>query len=121
MNFVADEGVDRPIVERLRSDGYAVVYVAEWAPGISDEKVLASANERRSTLMTTDRDFGELVFRQRLIHAGVLLLRLAGLSNSVKSEAVSVAVKEHGREMEGCFTVIMPGRVRIRRRSESDY
>lgn len=29
MNFVADEGVDRPIVERLRQDGRKVSYVAE--------------------------------------------------------------------------------------------
>jgi hypothetical protein len=29
MNLLANEGVDRPIVERLRRDGHDVVYVAE--------------------------------------------------------------------------------------------
>ena len=32
MNFVADESVDRQIVERLRNDDHSVWYVAEMAP-----------------------------------------------------------------------------------------
>jgi len=36
MNFVADESVDRQIVERLRNDGHSVWYVAEMAPSISE-------------------------------------------------------------------------------------
>jgi hypothetical protein len=30
-------------------------------------------------LLTADKDFGELIFRQRLLHAGVLLIRRAGI------------------------------------------
>ena len=40
MTFLADEGVDRQIVERLRLDGHQVAYVAEMSPGIMDEVVL---------------------------------------------------------------------------------
>ena len=40
MNFVADEGIDRQIVERLRQEDYEVLYIAEMEPGISDEQVL---------------------------------------------------------------------------------
>ena len=32
MRLVADEGVDKAIVDRLRSDGHEVHYVAEVAP-----------------------------------------------------------------------------------------
>ena len=35
--------------------------------------------------MTADKDFGELVFRQGLVHSGVILLRLAGLPNATKA------------------------------------
>lgn len=38
MNFVADESVDRQIVERLREDGHSVIYVAGMDPGIPDPK-----------------------------------------------------------------------------------
>jgi predicted nuclease of predicted toxin-antitoxin system len=55
-----------------------VLYVAEMDPGISDEKVLAAANDINALLLTTDKDFGELVYRLRRISAGVLLIRLGG-------------------------------------------
>jgi predicted nuclease of predicted toxin-antitoxin system len=80
VNLVANEGVDRPVVERLRQDGHDVVYVAELSPSITDEEVLQQANARSAVLLTTDKDFGELVFRQDRVHSGVLLLRLAGLA-----------------------------------------
>ena len=38
MNFLADESVDRQIVDALREDGHAVLYVTEMDPGISDDK-----------------------------------------------------------------------------------
>ena len=61
MNFLADESVDRQIVERLRQDGHLVQYVAEMEPGISDNVVLASANREAALLLTADKDFGEPV------------------------------------------------------------
>lgn len=63
MNFLADEGVDFPIVQRLRNDEHQLLYVAETDPGISDENVLAAANEKNAMLLTADKDFGELVYR----------------------------------------------------------
>ena len=63
MNLVADEGVERQIVEQLRQNGHTVIYVAELAPSISDDQVLQQANERQAILVTVDKDFGELVFR----------------------------------------------------------
>jgi len=35
MNFLADESVDRQIVDRLRQDEHLVWYVAEMEPGVS--------------------------------------------------------------------------------------
>ena len=40
MRLMADECVDREIVECLRAEGHEVFYVAEMDPGISDERVL---------------------------------------------------------------------------------
>ncbi len=116
MNLFADESVDQQIVSRLRKDGHTVYYVAEMQPGISDEFVLKEANEREMLLLTADKDFGELVFRQGQLTTGVVLIRLAGLSQQLKVETVSATVQQHGGEMDNCFSVISPGAVRIRRR-----
>lgn len=114
MNLLANEGVDRPIVERLRRDGHDVVYVAELSPSITDDEVFQQANDRSAVLITADKDFGELVFRQGRLHRGVVLLRLAGLSNATKAEIVAVVFRDRAPELLKAFTVISPGAVRIR-------
>ena len=115
MNLLADEGVERQIVERLRRDGHTILYIAEMEPGIQDDVVLDRANQLTALLVTTDKDFGELVFRERrLSSGGVVLIRLAGLSAERKAETVSKAFEERGAEFTQAFTVISPGRIRIR-------
>lgn len=56
MNLLADESVDRQIVERLRQDGHEVLYVAEMEPGIPDDIVLERANEISALLVTADKE-----------------------------------------------------------------
>jgi len=73
-------------VERLRDDGHTVLYVLEMEPSISDDEVIRRANQEFALLLTADKDFGELVFRQRRIVYGVVLIRLAGLSPQGKAE-----------------------------------
>jgi len=114
LKILADEGVDKAIVDRLRLDGNQVMYVAEMAPSISDDAVLDIANKESALLITSDKDFGELIFLQRRTAQGVLLLRLAGLSNLRKAEIVSLTVKEHANELIQSFTVVSPGMIRIR-------
>ncbi|HEX8683044.1 MAG TPA: DUF5615 family PIN-like protein [Ardenticatenaceae bacterium] len=116
MNLVADEGVDRQIVERLREDGFEVLYIAELEPGTPDDVVLDRANEQRALLLTFDKDFRELIFLQKRLTSGVILLRLAGLSSERKAAIVSNVLKTHFDEMVGAFTVVSPGAVRIRPR-----
>jgi predicted nuclease of predicted toxin-antitoxin system len=117
MNLLVDEGVDRQVVERLRRDGHEVIYVAELDPGISDETVLQRANEQAAVLLTVDKDFGELAFRQQLIHHGVVLIRLSGISTHTKSDLVADALLKRGAEFVNAFTVISPGMIRVRNTS----
>jgi predicted nuclease of predicted toxin-antitoxin system len=114
LKFVADENLDRQIVELLRQDGHVVWYVAEMVPGVSDQDVLTLANHEQAVLLTADKDFGELVYRQHLVNPGVILLRLSGLLPSVKAELVARAVTAHMKEMAGSFVVISHRAVRIR-------
>lgn len=109
MNFLADESVDRQIVARLRQDGHSVQYVAEMEAGISDEIVLTLANREGALLLTADKDFGEMVFRQRPHTHGIVLIRPAGLSPSRKAEIVVSAIARHVTELSHAFAVIAPG------------
>lgn len=116
MKFLADEWVDRQIVDRLRHDRHTVLCVAEMEPGIFDQEVLNLVNQEDAILLTADKDFGELVFHQDRVAPGIILIRLAGLSPATKAEIVTATIEDHLVEILRSFTVIMPGRVRIRRK-----
>mgnify|MGYP001149274885 CR=1 FL=1 len=117
MNFLADESVDRQIVDRLRQDEHLVWYVAEMEPGVSDDIVLDLANREAALLLTADKDFGELVFGQHRLMPGIVLIRLAGLPPLRKAEIVTSAIKQHGAELPHAFAVITSKVFRIRRSS----
>ena len=114
MKFVADENLDRQIAERLRQEGHVVWYVAEMDPGVSDQEVLTLANNEEAILLTADKDFGELVYRQLLVSPGVILLRLLGLLPAVKAEIVVRAIASHKEEIKSCFVVVSHRSIRIR-------
>ena len=115
MNLLADENIDRQIVERLRQDGHDVLYIAEVEPSISDNVVFDRANEKLALLVTADKDFGEIVFRDnRLSSGGVVLLRLAGLPTEKKAKIVSDLFRGRGAEFANHFSVVAPGKIRIR-------
>ena len=65
-------------------------------------------------LLTIDKDFGELVFRLGRLNNGVILIRLGGMSLEMKAEIVSIAVSQYASSLENSFSVISPGRIRIR-------
>jgi predicted nuclease of predicted toxin-antitoxin system len=104
MTLVADEGVDKSIVDALRPSGHIVKYFAEAGAGSSDKDVLAATNEAQNLLLTCDKDFGELVYCQRLTNSGVVLIRLEGLSAESKASIVSRAMKDHISEMQASST-----------------
>jgi predicted nuclease of predicted toxin-antitoxin system len=118
MNFLADESVDYQIVDRLRQEGHLVRYIAEIEAGVSDDVVLNLANKEASLLLTADKDFGELIFRQHRLAEGVILIRLAGLSPMSKAEIVASTLRKHSTELSQAFAVITPQAIRIRPRSD---
>ena len=117
MKLYADEAVDRQIVDALRAVGVDVSYAAETDPAVIDEQLLARAAAESRLLVTSDKDFGELVYRLRKASKGVLLVRLSGLSAELKAQLVVTAVTTRSQELTGAFSVLSPGQLRIRKRT----
>ena len=115
MIFLADEGVDKPIVTALRSAGFDVVYILETHPAANDDFILALAHSQKRVLITQDKDFGELVYRLKQVHYGVILIRLQGFSSKVKAEITTSVIIKYQSELIGAFTVIQYNGVRIRK------
>jgi len=116
MNFIADENIDQAIIMKLRSVGHIILSIGEMNPGISDEEVLEIANHQGAVLLTSDKDFGELVFRDHRYTFGIVLIRLFGISAENKANKIHDVIKEHGAELVNSFTLVTLDSVRIRPR-----
>jgi hypothetical protein len=79
--------------------------------------VLAIAVAEARILITNDRDFGELIFRQRLAHAGVILFRLGAEALATKQLWLQYVVTHHAPDLRQ-FIVITDRGVRIRTRRQ---
>lgn len=112
--FLADENVSRFVIESLRSAGFDVTSVSATRAGAPDREVLAAADSEGRILITEDRDFGELVVRQRLGVLGVILLELDRLSNTAEAARVTDVATAHADRLIGNLLVVEPGRVRVR-------
>jgi hypothetical protein len=66
-------------------------------------------------LGTRSPDFGELIFRQRLLHSGVVLIRLAGLKPEWKAELVALAFEKHSESLSLGFAVLSRRVLRLRK------
>lgn len=78
MRFLLDESAEYRLASFLRNPGHDVTAIAhDYPAGLADTEVLALARREDRILITNDRDFGELIIRQRLAHAGVIFFRLS--------------------------------------------
>jgi hypothetical protein len=114
MRFLANENVPGEAIASLKRQGHDVAWVRVDAPGSSDEAVLARAKREGRILLTFDKDFGELAARADLPAAcGVVLLRLPMPAPGEAGGAIARIIG--GRDdWAGHFSVIEPGRVRMR-------
>ncbi len=120
MKFIADEGIDKSLVLLLRNAGHDVFYFAESEQSTIDPIVLSIANQEKRILITRDKDFGELVYRNKMIHAGIILSRLENLKSKARCEIIASFIFQNLDKLENAYIVIQPGAVRIRKLNESE-
>jgi predicted nuclease of predicted toxin-antitoxin system len=116
MRFLLDQSSDARLIPYLQSRGHDVTRIATHYPaGLPDEAVLSLAVKEQRILITDDRDFGELVFRRRHRHAGVLYLRL-GLYAPLFTliERIDYVLTHYSEQLD-CFLVVTRHRVRVRK------
>lgn len=113
MRILADENFPGDAVEELRARGHDVRWIRTEAPGIDDRLVLHQARVEARLLITFDKDFGELAFRERLpAPAGVILFRIAGLAPTALTDLVVRAV-ESREDWRSLFAVITNHHIRV--------
>jgi predicted nuclease of predicted toxin-antitoxin system len=114
MRWLCDENIPRILVEELRQRGHDAAWIMERAPGVSDADVLALAVHEHRLCLTFDKDFGELAANASVpADCGVVLLRMP-LQPAAGAAAQLAVVLESRSDWAGNFSVIEPGRIRMR-------
>jgi predicted nuclease of predicted toxin-antitoxin system len=114
VKLLADENVDAAVVTWLRAEGHDVRYAAEDVQATPDPEVLRIATEQGRILLTSDRDFGEIVFRMGQATVGLILLRLQAASQGARLAMLQPHWPEVERRVVGAFVVVMRDRLRVR-------
>ena len=114
MRFLADENIPGDAVTELEAAGHDIVWVRTMAPGSKDEDILALAVREERIILTFDKDFGELAWRAGLpASTGIVLFRLPAPAPARVGAILAARISER-IDWAGHFTVIEPGRVRMR-------
>jgi len=114
VKFLADENVELGIVEYLRLSDNDVLYITEKSPGILDSAVIGLANKEKRVIITNDKDFGEIIFLQRKVSVGIILMRFGNENLSIKIASLKILLSKYNKKITGHFVVIDEERIRIR-------
>ena len=88
MKFLLDENIGRKVAEFLRQSSHTTLRIKEIHPGLADFQVLDLAVSLNAIVITSDKDFGELVFKYGQIYTGIILLRLQNETSNNKIKAL---------------------------------
>lgn len=111
--FLANENTPGDAIVAARQAGHDVAWMVERHPGAADSIVLQLAQQENRVLITFDKDFGELVFRQgRAASPGIIVLRPRLRSPQALSEFV-LKVLSQTLVWSGHFTVAREGSLRM--------
>lgn len=65
MKFLANENIPVELVNELRKLGYDILKVDEIKKGMKDREVIEFSHKEERILITFDKDFGELVVKEK--------------------------------------------------------
>ena len=112
--IVIDVGVGRIIEEWLSEQGYDVISVRKINHEMPDLQILNLANKEQAIIVTMDKDFGELVYKELSFHYGILLLRLEDAVAEEKLSAIQNIFPTYFSQIQNNFCVYQNGKLRIR-------
>ncbi|NOT60567.1 MAG: DUF5615 family PIN-like protein [Acidobacteria bacterium] len=115
MRFLVDECTGPKVARWLVGEGHEVYSVFDEARGADDHTLLAKAFAEDWILITNDKDFGEMVYRERHPHHGIIFLRLTDDRAHNKIEVLRQLLENYADKLPDHFVVATETRVRFAR------
>ena len=116
MKFLIDEDISPKIATLLQQLGHSAIHIREIQLSLDDLEVLEIAVSRSSIVITEDKDFGELVFKEGKAHTGVIFLRLEDQTLINTKRVIKWLLSNYKDKIENSFTTVSEknGKLRVR-------
>lgn len=114
LKLLIDVGVGIKVEAWLKLKNYDLRSIRDLDPRMADLEILKIAMYEKRLIITMDKDFGELIYKSKWPHSGVLLLRLEDERSGEKIKILDAILKNYSTEIINKFSVFKNGRLRIR-------
>jgi predicted nuclease of predicted toxin-antitoxin system len=116
MKLLANENIPLKSVEYLRNKGYDVLYIGKDYSGIKDLEIIQLAIDQKRAIITFDRDYGELIFKQGLKPPeGILYLRITEYTPDLPGKIIHRLIQEKKIQFERRLSVVDNESIRQRK------
>jgi predicted nuclease of predicted toxin-antitoxin system len=106
MRFLLDEGLPYRLAMFLIVLGHHVTAVGHDYPlSLAARDILAIALAERRIVLTNDKDFGDLIVRDKLPHSGVVLFRLGYVPLEERTTLMRRVISEHADDLDQLVVV----------------
>jgi len=114
MKFLIDVNASGALANWLIEQRHDVAKVADKNPKMSDERILRWALLEDRIIVTTDKDFEEMIWRQKKPHRGIL--RLENLPRKERIKLLRDTLVHHGHDLEsGAIVIASTSKYRVRK------
>ena len=112
-SFLADENIPLSAIRKLRKEGYGIISVVEEYKKASDRKILELSLKNKWVIVTFDKDFGELIYKQGCNKPfGIILLRVTPKSPKYILQILEWLLQTI-ISFEGNFVIVKEDKVRV--------
>ena len=116
MKFLANENIPLASIKYLKKIGFDIKFIGLDHLGITDKEVIAISNSEQRTIITFDRDYGELIFKHYLKPKyGVIYLRLSNFSPETPGKIIKRIAQLEKFNFDSRLTVVNDETIRQRK------
>ncbi len=113
IKFLANVNVEKPLIDFLIEKGFDIKWVTNIDKRMPDDRVCEIANSEQRVIITNDKDFGEIVFYQKKIVYGIILLRVTGQNSSEKIILLKELLENYMDKITNHFVVLTKKKLRF--------
>jgi len=117
MKFLIDRCAGRRLAEWLVAQGHDAVEARTLGPDPGDQPLLELAGREGRVLVTLDNDFGTLIYKLGVVHAG--LIRLPDVPVVERVQLMKSVIERHASDLAlGAVVTVRGTRIRVSRSGE---